>query len=93
MGECASPNPVRFLCLDSVGETLNFERAVIAERFGNTDGILPRLLLGEVLGEENVGDVLAGCPTVSFDSVREGAVGLMSVVAHNIILEEGSDGS
>jgi hypothetical protein len=93
VGECASPNPVGFLCLDSVGEALNFQRAFVAQGFGDTDGILPRLFLGEVLGEEDFWNVLTWGSTVFVDGAGELAVGLMSVVAHNLILKEDSDGS
>jgi hypothetical protein len=61
MWESASPNPVTFLVLDSVRETLQADRALSAQGFRGPDRVLTGALVGEVLGEENLGDVLAGC--------------------------------
>lgn len=93
MRESASPDSVGFLVLDSVSETLQLDRAVRAERFGNLDRVLPGLFLGEVLGEENVWDVFAGRSAIVFDGLSEFAVALMSAVTHNLILEEDTDES
>lgn len=92
MWQSACPDSPPFIVLDSVGETLGFERAFSAQSFGNPDGVFPGLFVRKVLGEKNVRNVLAWGSTVLFDGFREVTVGL-SVVAHNLILEEETDGS
>lgn len=93
MREGASPNPVGFLILDSVGETLQLDGAFCAESFGNLDRVFAGLFLWEVLREENIWDVFAWRTADVFDGFGKFAVALMSAVTHNLILEEDTDGS
>jgi hypothetical protein len=81
--KCASPDSVGFLGFDSVGETLGEQRALSTERFGGSDRVLPGVFVGEVFGEENLGDVLAGDTTGVVYQCGKFAVGL-SPVAHKV---------
>ena len=83
MGKCASPDTVGFLGFDSVGETLGEQRALSAQRFGGSDRVLAGVFVGEVLGEENLGDVLAGNTTGFVYQCGKFAVGL-SPVGHTV---------
>ncbi len=83
MWQGASPNPVRLLGFDSVGETLGQQRALFAQRFRGSDRVLPCIRVGEVLGEENVGDVLTRHTTDFDNRCTEVAVAL-SPVAHTV---------
>ncbi len=60
MRQSACPDPVAFFVLDSVGETLQADRAVSTQRFRSPDRVFAGAFVGEVLGEENLGNVLAG---------------------------------
>lgn len=88
MRQCASPDTVGFLGFDSVGETLSQQRAVGTERFGGSDRILPGVFVGEVLGEENLGDVLAGDTAGFVYDCGKFAVGL-SPVGHRVNVSGG----
>ena len=91
MWKGACPDSVGFLRFDSVGETLNQQRALFTQRFGRSDRVLPGLFVGEVFGEENVGDFLAG-HTTDFDyGCTEVAVAL-SPVAHTVKVSGGFNG-
>ena len=91
MRKCASPNTVGFLGFDSVGETLDQQRALFAQRFRGSDRVLPGVFVGEVFGEENVGDVLTW-HTTDFDyGCVEVAVAL-SPVAHKVKVSGGFNG-
>ena len=83
MWQGARPNPVRFLRFDSVGETLGQQRALSAQRFGGSDRVLSGGFVGEVLGEENLGDVLTGNTTDFDNGCVEVAVAL-SPVGHTV---------
>ena len=83
MWEGASPDTVGFLGFDSVGETLGEQRALFAQRFGGSDRILSGVFVGEVLGEENLGDVLTGNTTDFDNGCVEVAVAL-SPVGHTV---------
>ena len=83
MGKCASPNPVRLLRFDSVGETLGEQRAFFTQSFGRSDRVFPGVWVGEVLGEENCGDFLAG-HTTNFDYGRREVAVALSQVAHTV---------
>ena len=83
MGKCASPDSVGFLGFDSVGETLGQQRALGTEGFSGSDRILSGVFVGEVLGEENLGDILAGDTTGLIYQCGKFAVGL-SPVAHTV---------
>jgi hypothetical protein len=61
MWQSASPYAPTFFVLDSVGKTLEADRAVSTQRFRSPDRILSGAFVGEVLGEEYFGNVLAGC--------------------------------
>ena len=89
MGKCASPDTVGFLGFDSVGETLGEQRALGAQRFGGSDRVFSGVFVGEVLGEENLGDVLTGNTTGFVYQCGKFAVGL-SPVGHTV---KGSGGS
>jgi len=87
----ACPDSIRFLRFDSVGETLGQQRALFTQSFGGSDRVFPGVWVGEVLGEENVGDFLAG-HTTDFDyGCTEVAVAL-SPVAHTVMVSGGSNG-
>ena len=88
MRECAGPDTIRFLRFDSVGETLGEQRALSAQRFGGSDRVLPGIRVGEVLGEENVGDVLAWHTTDFDNGCTEVAVAL-SPVGHTVKVSGG----
>ena len=83
MGKCASPDTVGFLGFDSVGETLGQQGALGTERLSGSDRVLPRMFVGEVLGEENLGDVLAGHTAGFVYECGKFAVGL-SPVGHRV---------
>ena len=89
MGKCACPDSIRFLRFDSVGETLGEQRALSAQRFGGSDRILSGRFVGEVLGEENLGNVLTWNTTDFDNGCVEVAVAL-SPVGHTV---KGSGGS
>lgn len=93
MWQGARPYSPTLIILDSVSETLGFERALITQRFRHPYRVLTGLLVWEVLGEENVWDVLARRTAIVLDGLGEVAVGCLSVVTHNLILEEDFDGS
>jgi len=87
----ACPDSVGFLRFDSVGETLDQQRALFTQRFRRSDRIFPGARVGEVFGEENVGDLLAG-HTTDFDyGCTEVAVAL-SPVAHTVKVRGGFNG-
>ena len=88
MWECASPNPVRFTVLNCVSEADGFDGAFVAEGFGQTDRILSGVAVRVILREKHLGDILARCTASLIVSVRQMTVGCLSVLAHNIILEE-----
>jgi hypothetical protein len=88
----ARPDSPTLIVLDSVSETLGSEWALCAEGFGCLNRAIPNFLVGEVLGEENVWGGLARRTAVVLDGLGKVAVGL-SVVTHNLILEEDFDGS
>jgi hypothetical protein len=81
--QCASPDTVGFLGFDSVGETLGEQRALGTQRFSGSDRILSGVFVGEVLGEENLGDVLTGNTTDFDNGCVEVAVAL-SPVGHTV---------
>ncbi len=83
MWEGARPDTVGFLGFDSVGETLGQQRALSTQRFGSSDRVLAGVFVGEVLGEENLGDVLTGHTTGFVDECGEVAVAL-SPVGHTV---------
>ena len=93
MWEGACPDSPTLIVLDSVSETLGFERALIAQGFCHPYRVLTGLLVWEVLGEENVWGGLARRTAVVLDGLGKVAVGCLSVVTHNLILEEDTDGS
>ncbi len=91
MWKGACPDSVGFLRFDSVGETLDQQRALFTQRFGGSDRVLPGLFVREVFGEENVGDVLTW-HTTDFDyGCTEVAVAL-SPVAHTVKVSGGFNG-
>ena len=83
MWEGACPNTVGFLRFDSVSETLVQQRALSTQRFRGSDRVLPGRFVGEVLGEENRGDVLTGNTTDFDNGCVEVAVAL-SPVGHTV---------
>jgi len=89
----ARPDSPTLMVFDSVSETLGSERAFCAEGFGCLNGAIPNFLVGEILGEENVWGGLARRTAVVLDGLGKVAVGCLSVVTHNLILEEDTDGS
>ena len=91
MWQSAGPNPIGFLGFDSVGETLGQQRALFAQSFGGSDRIFPGARVGEVLGEENVGDVLTWHTTDFDNGCTEVAVAL-SPVAHTVKVSRGFNG-
>ena len=88
MGKCSSPDTVGFLGFDSVGETLGEQRALSTQRFSGSDRVLPGVFVGEVLGEKNLGDVLAGDTTGVVYQCGKFAVGL-SPVGHKVNVSGG----
>ena len=91
MWKGASPDSVRFLRFDSVGETLDQQRTLFAQRCGGSDRVFPGARVGEIFGEENVGDFSAG-HTTDFDyGCTEVAVAL-SPVAHTVKVSGGFNG-
>ena len=93
MWQGARPYPPTLIVLDSVSETLGSERAFCTEGFGCLDRAIPNFLVREVLGEENIWRGLARRTAVVLDGLGKVAVGCLSVVTHNLILEEDTDGS
>ena len=88
MGKCASPDSVGFLGFDSVGETLGQQGTLSTEGLGGSDRILAGVFVGEVLGEENLGDVLTR-DTIGFVyECGKFAVGL-SPVGHRVNVSGG----
>lgn len=59
MWQRSGPNTVRLFSFDSVLEALKFHGAGGAHGSGKPDSPFPCFLVGEVLGEENVGEILA----------------------------------
>jgi hypothetical protein len=88
VGKCASPDTVGFLGFDSVGETLSQQRAFGAQRFGGSDRILSGVFVGEVFGEENLGNVLTGDTAGFVYECGKFAVGL-SPVGHRVNVSRG----
>lgn len=88
MGKCASPDTVGFLGFDSVGETLSQQRAFGTEGFGGSDRVLSGRLVGEIFGEENLGDILTGDTTGFVYQCGKFAVGL-SPVGHRVNVSGG----
>ncbi len=88
MWQSAGPDTVRLLGFDSVGETLGQQRALFAQGFRGSDRVLPGVRVGEVLGEENVGDVLTRHTTDFDNGCTEVAVAL-SPVAHTVKVSGG----
>jgi len=87
----ACPDSIRFLRFDSVSETLGQQRALFAQSFGGSDRVFSCARVGEIFGEENVGDFLAG-HTTDFDyGCTEVAVAL-SPVAHTVKVSGGFNG-
>jgi len=89
----ARPDTPTLIVLDSVSETLGSKWAFCTEGFGCLNRAIPNFLVGEVLGEENVWGGLARRTAVVLDGLGKVAVGCLSVVTHNLILEEDFDGS
>jgi hypothetical protein len=79
--ESATPDTVRLPSFDRIFEALPTDRAGGAEGAGETDRLLPRPLVGEVFGEEDLGNVSAGGP-VCFH--RVGEVLVASPVGHRV---------
>ena len=88
MWEGAGPDTVGLLRFDSVGETLGQQRAPSTQRFRGSDRVLPCVWVGEVFGEENVGDVLTRHTTDFDNGCTEVAVAL-SPVAHTVKVSGG----
>jgi hypothetical protein len=86
--EGAGPDTVRFLRFDSVGETLGQQRAPSTQGFRGSDRVLPCIRVGEIFGEENVGDVLTRNTTDFDNGCTEVAVAL-SPVAHTVKVSGG----
>jgi hypothetical protein len=84
----ACPDSVGFLRFDSVGETLGQQRALFAQSFGGSNCIFPGVWVGEVFGEENVGDFLTWHTTDFHNGCTEVAVAL-SPVAHTVKVSGG----
>ena len=91
MRKGACPDSIRFLRFDSVGETLDQQRALFAQRFGGSDRIFPGAWVREVFGEENVGNVLTWHATDFDNGCTEVAVAL-SPVAHKVKVSGGFNG-
>ena len=91
MWEGACPDSVGLLRFDSVGETLNQQRALFTQRFRGSDRVLSGLFVREVLGEENVGNVLTWHTTDFDNGCVEVAVAL-SPVAHTVKVSGGFNG-
>ena len=91
MWKGACPDSVRFLRFDSVGETLDQQRALFTQRFCRSDRIFPGAWIGEVFGEENVGDVLTW-HTTDFDYGRTEVAVALSPVAHTVKVSGGFNG-
>ena len=93
MWQGARPDSPTLIVLDSVSETLGLERAFCTEGFGCLNRAIPNFLVREILGEENIWGGLARRTAVVLDGLGKVAVGCLSVVTHNLILEEDTDGS
>ena len=91
MWEGACPDSIRLLRFNSVGETLNQQRALFAQRFRGSDRVLSGVRVGEIFGEENVGDVLTWHTTDFDNGCVEVAVAL-SPVAHRVKVSGGFNG-
>jgi hypothetical protein len=89
--EGACPDSIRLLRFDSVGETLNQQRALFTQRFRGSDRVLPGLFVREVFGEENVGDVLTW-HTTDFDNGCVQVAVALSPVAHKVKVSGGFNG-
>jgi len=79
--ESPRPYPVRFPRAHRILEALPPDRARRTQTPGQTDSLLTGLFFGEVLGEENLGDVCTR-GTVFGDSVSE--VLVLSPVCHRV---------
>jgi hypothetical protein len=79
----ASPNPVRFLRFNSVGETGEAQRALCTQRSGSSDRKFSRVFVGIIFREENVGHVLTRDSALIVDEAGKLPVGL-SLVGHTI---------
>ena len=77
MWQGASPNTVTLPTLNSVGETLGFDRAGSTQGFSGFDGYGPGFGVGVILGEENAGDFLTSNTTGLFNGVCEFQVALI----------------
>ena len=88
MWKGACPDSIGLLRFDSVGETLDQQRALFTQRFGGSDRVLPGLFVREVLGEENVGDVLTW-HTTDFDNGGAEVAVALSPVAHTVKVSGG----
>ena len=75
------PDAVRLFSFDGVLETLPTDRAFGTHGPSELDGLLTGLLVREILGEENVGEGLAGRLS-RFECSRE--IRVVSPVAHTI---------
>ena len=91
MWKGACPDSIGLLRFDSVGETLNQQRALFTQRFRGSDRVLPGLFVREVLGEENVGDVLTWHAT-DFDYGCVQVAVALSPVAHTVKVSGGCNG-
>ena len=91
MWKSACPDTIGLLRFDSVGETLDQQRALFAQRFGGSDRVLPGLFVREVFGEENVGDVLTW-HTTDFDNGCVQVAVALSSVAHKVKVSGGCNG-
>ena len=88
MWQGASPDPVRFLRFNRVGETGETQRAPCTQSAGRFDGKLTSMFVGVILGEENVGHVLTRDTALIVDEAGELPVGL-SLVGHTIKVSGG----
>ena len=61
MWERSGPDAVRLFSFNRVLEAFEFDGAGGAHGSSEPDGLFPGFFVGEVLGEENVGQRLAGC--------------------------------
>ena len=88
MRQSPSPDSVRFLRFNRVGETGETQRAPCTQSASRFDGKLTGVFVGVILGEENVGHVLTGHSALIVDEAGELPVGL-SLVGHTIKVSGG----
>ena len=81
MRKSARPDAVRLFSFYRVEKALETNRAFGTHGPSEFDGLLTGLLVREILGEENIGEGLAGC-LGGFECSRE--ICVMSPVAHTI---------